>query len=541
MPLCPQITNTPVTVTQTGDFVVTSVVPLIADTPDGLANNIQSIEILADGKTKVYRANDEPTVAGINDGDLWIDTNDGNKLYVRAGGVWVSAQDAGIAAADAAAAAAAAAATAAAAAATAAQTTADGKNKVYRQATEPSVGTFSNGDLWFDTDADNKTYRYSIASTSSVTFKSLTSNVATLTVATAHLFVPGQSVSVSGVGSPFDGTYTVTSVPTTTTFSYSRVNADIGTSAVSPAGAAISTAGFYAVLYGNDSLANLSANKLTTGTIDASVITVSNINAGNISVGTLNADRIAAASITGAKLVAGTIEAVSIAAGTITGAKLAAGTITATNIAATTITATQINTLNTLVIGGWTISATKLEIASIGNYIDSNGKAVFATLETNTGNTVLFSGPLSVIDSITASDDVTAERDLFTPNHTTVSDAANGRVTVSLGRVTRSTASSQRYKENITPLRDIAELDPKKLLDIPVRAFTYREDYLSETDSRFGALIPGFIAEEVDAVYPIAADYEDGDVESWNDRMIVPAMLALIQDLYKEVQTLKGE
>jgi len=78
-------------------------------------------------------------------------------------------------------------------------------------------------------------------------------------------------------------------------------------------------------------------------------------------------------------------------------------------------------------------------------------------------------------------------------------------------------------------------------LDLPVRAFTYREDYLSESDSRFGALIPGFIAEEVDAVYPVAADYENGEVESWNDRMIVPGLLALIQDLYKEVQILKGE
>jgi Chaperone of endosialidase len=40
MPLCPQITNTPITVTQTVDFTVTSVVPVIGDTKDGLAENI---------------------------------------------------------------------------------------------------------------------------------------------------------------------------------------------------------------------------------------------------------------------------------------------------------------------------------------------------------------------------------------------------------------------------------------------------------------------------------------------------------------------
>jgi hypothetical protein len=546
MPLCPQITNTPITVTQTADFTVSSVVPLIADTADGLAENLDSIEIAVNGKNKIYRQTTAPT-GDLTIGDIWFDTDDGNKLYYWTGTAWVSVQDNAIATAQATAdskiktfyqtsaptatgvgdiwfdtddgfkqyfwngtawtsvqdtsiAAAQSAATAAAAAATAAQTTADGKNKVFRQTSAPTASAV--GDLWFDTDDDNRIYRWS--------------------------------------GS-------------------SWVANDLGTNA----------------------LANFSANKITSGTIDASVVTVSNLNAGNISTGTLNADRIASASITGTKLVAGTITATQIATGTITASQIAsstitgsliaaatitanniaantitasqiaaatitatqiaAGTITASNIAATTITATQINSLNTLVIGGWTISSTKLEIASIGNYIDSNGKAVFSTLETNTGNTVLFSGPLSVIDSITASDDVTAERDLFTPNHTTVTDAANGRVTVTLGRVTRSTASSQRYKENITALRDIDELDPKRLLDLPVRAFTYREDYLSESDSRFGTLIPGFIAEEVDAVYPIAADYEDGDIESWNDRMIVPAMLALIQDLYQEVQTLKGE
>jgi hypothetical protein len=48
----------------------------------------------------------------------------------------------------------------AAANAQAAQTTADGKNKVYRQASQPATGPFAEGDLWFDTDDDNRIYRY---------------------------------------------------------------------------------------------------------------------------------------------------------------------------------------------------------------------------------------------------------------------------------------------------------------------------------------------------------------------------------------------
>jgi hypothetical protein len=41
-----------------------------------------------------------------------------------------------------------------------AQATADGKNQVYRQDSQPSGGVYATGDLWFDTDDDNKFYRY---------------------------------------------------------------------------------------------------------------------------------------------------------------------------------------------------------------------------------------------------------------------------------------------------------------------------------------------------------------------------------------------
>ena len=50
---------------------------------------------------------------------------------------------------------------AAAADAAAALSTANGKNKIYRQTTQPTGGTYADGDLWFDTDDDNKMYRYS--------------------------------------------------------------------------------------------------------------------------------------------------------------------------------------------------------------------------------------------------------------------------------------------------------------------------------------------------------------------------------------------
>ena len=76
---------------------------------------------------------------------------------------------------------------------------------------------------------------------------------------------------------------------------------------------------------------------------------------------------------------------------------------------------------------------------------------------------------------------------------------------------------------------------------MPVRAFTYNQGYLSANDDRVDVMIPGFIAEEIDAIYPIAVDYGQDEPHSWNDRMIIPALLALVQDLYKKIAILKGE
>ena len=76
--------------------------------------------------------------------------------------------------------------------------------------------------------------------TASVTNKALTSNVATLTTAAAHGFATGFEVVVTGVDATFNGTYTITGVPTTTTFTYAKTAADVASTPVSPAGTATS-------------------------------------------------------------------------------------------------------------------------------------------------------------------------------------------------------------------------------------------------------------------------------------------------------------
>lgn len=62
--------------------------------------------------------------------------------------------------------------------------------------------------------------------TYTITNKVLTSNVATLTTSVTHSLKVGQTVSVSGVDSTFNGTFVVTAV-TTNTFSYSLVSTNV--------------------------------------------------------------------------------------------------------------------------------------------------------------------------------------------------------------------------------------------------------------------------------------------------------------------------
>lgn len=64
-----------------------------------------------------------------------------------------------------------------------------------------------------------------------VTNKALTGNTATLTTSAAHGFAVGDSITVTGVGAPFNGSFVVTAVPTTTTVRYTKTNTDIASSA----------------------------------------------------------------------------------------------------------------------------------------------------------------------------------------------------------------------------------------------------------------------------------------------------------------------
>ena len=60
-----------------------------------------------------------------------------------------------------------------------------------------------------------------------ITNVALTSNVATITTGTAHGYKTGDRVTVDAINNTFDGTYTITGAPTTTTFTYAKTATNV--------------------------------------------------------------------------------------------------------------------------------------------------------------------------------------------------------------------------------------------------------------------------------------------------------------------------
>lgn len=165
-------------------------------------------------------------------------------------------------------------------------------------------------------------------------------------------------------------------------------------------------------------------------------------------------------------------------------------------------------------------------------FVGSSNVSLFAS---NTNGIGISGGDVSLIGT------VYARSAFYIEDTSTSTNAPNGRID-SNGRTRRTTGSSIRFKENVVDISTVESMLPSKLLSLPVRAFKFKPDYLDAEDNRVDLMVPGFIAEEVDQHYPSGADYgADGIPENWNERFIIPGMLALIQDLYKEIAILKGE
>ena len=99
------------------------------------------------------------------------------------------------------------------------------------------------------------------------------------------------------------------------------------------------------------------------------------------------------------------------------------------------------------------------------------------------------------------------------------------------GNIAIQGSSARRYKHDITD-KICDELDAHKLYGLTMKQFVFNDDCEKwQYPGMKGKTLPGFIAEDVEEIYPAAAIYDiDGQIESWDERRIIPGMLKLIQE-----------
>ena len=105
-------------------------------------------------------------------------------------------------------------------------------------------------------------------------------------------------------------------------------------------------------------------------------------------------------------------------------------------------------------------------------------------------------------------------------------------------KISSLSSSSERYKVLGSSL---SEEFIENLYNIEPIMARYKDGYLEEHDERVGVEFPMFRAEDVDKYFPLAVDHIDGKAENWNERIMIPAMFAMIKSQKSEIDLLKQE
>lgn len=269
----------------------------------------------ANSKSKIAMGATAPSSP--TSGDMWIDTANGNVVKVWNGSSWANAQDAAIAAS--------------ATAASSAQTTANGKNRIIRSATDASSpDLYQAGDQWWKYSGTEIVAMW-LHTGSAWQAQTLTNSV--ITNLDAGTITAG-TLNAARIGA---GTITATKIAANTITANEMVAGTITAASGIIADAAITTAKIADAAVGTAKIENLAvtdakianltvtAAKIADATItdakiaDATITSakIANLDAGKITTGTLSADRIAAGAITGAKIAADAIDGKTITGATI--------------------------------------------------------------------------------------------------------------------------------------------------------------------------------------------------------------------------------
>ena len=123
-------------------------------------------------------------------------------------------------------------------------------------------------------------------------------------------------------------------------------------------------------------------------------------------------------------------------------------------------------------------------------------------------------------------------------DYPTVTTGYNAYIDINSYKLGKYSSSSERYKVLGSSL---SEEFIENLYNIEPIMARYKDGYLEEHDERVGVEFPMFRAEDVDEYFPLAVDHIDGKPENWNERIMIPAMFAMIKSQKSEIDLLKQE
>lgn len=385
------LSSTVTTNYNTLNAAITSEASTRASADSSLSSQISTVSAAAT-KTRTYLQTTAPTT-GMITGDLWFDSDDNNKSYRYSGTAWVASDDlriaSNVAAIQTETTARTTADTALASQITTVQAVADAKNRVYRQASTPT-GTLVSGDLWFDSDDNNRPYRYNGSSWELTEDPRIPSNaVAIQTETTARVNADNSlfaqytvKIDTNGYVSGFGLASTATNAAP---FSDFIIRAD-RFSVASPSGPGITPIVPFVV---NTTTQTVNGVSVPAGVyMDAAYIKNGTITGAKIGNAAIDTAKIADAAIVSAKIADATITAAKIQDATITSAKIGLGTITAANILDAAITGAKIANatittaniqdaaITTAKIGNAQITGAKIANATIGSALIANAAIV---------------------------------------------------------------------------------------------------------------------------------------------------------------------
>lgn len=279
----------------------------VIESIDGAQSTANTAKETADGKNKIWYRTSEPEGTSHSIGDTWFDTDAGYKIYTWDGTKWCpgvigsGAIDESIINDI----------SGAVNAASGAQTTADGKNTVFRQTSAPTTTGRATGDVWFDTDDGNRIYTWNGSAWASTQMGS--SAIADLSIVAAKI-AAGTITASQIAGSTITGSKIAAGTISATNLATDSVTSD-------------------KIVAGNITTEKLAAKSVTANNMAANSITASNaaladasivnakivdIDAGKIKTGYISADRIEGGSIVIGKLNSGLQTTINTASSTAT-------------------------------------------------------------------------------------------------------------------------------------------------------------------------------------------------------------------------------